>query len=98
MRQIKVSIDFEELYKQIDNLSYEERNKLEKRFLDFITKFLHEQELNYCRKKGINHKEIRKDYVSYIKMNKAINNRKKVKQMMNVLISFNQIARRFMKF
>ena len=98
MRQIKVSIDFEEFHKKIDSLSYEERNQLEKKFFDFMVKFLNEQEKDYCRKKGLNHKEIRKNYEKYSKMRKAIDNRKKVKEMGNILISFNPIARRFIKF
>lgn len=94
---MKVEINFEELDKKIDSLSYEERDKLEEKFLGFVTKFLNEQEKDYCRKKGLNHKEIRNNYKKYITMRKAVDKRKKVKQVMQILISFNPIARRLMR-
>ena len=94
---MKIEINLKELDKQLDSLSYEERNQLEKKFLDFMIKFLSEQEKDYCRKKGLNHKEIRKDYRKYMNMRKAVDKRKKVRQAMQILISFNPIARGFMR-
>lgn len=94
---MKIEINFEELDKQIDSMSFEERIELEKKFLDFMVKFLNKQEKDYCRKKGLNYKEIRKDYKKFGNMRKAVDKRKKVKQAMQILISFNPIARGLMR-
>jgi len=94
---MKTEINFEEFDKQIDSLSYEERDKLERKFLDFMVKFLNEQEKDYCRKKGYNHKKIRNDYKKYMNMRKSVDKRKKVKQATQILMSFNPMARRFMR-
>ena len=94
---MKTEINFEELDKQIDSLSYEERDKLERKFLDFMVRFLNEQEKDYCRKKGYSHKEIRKDYKKFTNMRKAIDKRKKVKQAVQILLSFNPLARGFLR-
>tara|TARA_Y100000310_G_scaffold249192_1_gene255219 strand:- start:646 stop:942 length:297 start_codon:yes stop_codon:yes gene_type:complete len=98
MRQIKVLINFEELHEKIDKLPSEKRMELERKILDFTVKFLHEQEVDYCRKKDIKHKDIRRNYKLYVKMRNAINKRKKVRDMGNILMSFNPMGRNFIKF
>ena len=95
--KMKIEIDFEHLDEKIDNLSYEERNKLEQKFLDFMINLLQKEEKDYCRKKGYNHKEIRKDYKKYFNMRKAVDKRKKVKQANQMLMSFNPMLRRFFR-
>lgn len=94
---MKITFDLEWWDKKIDELSFEEKNILEKRFLDYMIKLLNREEKDYCKKKGLDHKTIRKDYNAYEKMRKAVNNRKVIRNASNILLSFNPMARRFLR-
>ena len=90
--KIQVDLDFE----QLDKLPIEEYNKLERQYLEFVTKLMTSSEEDYCRKKGTTRKEVMKDYISYSKMRNAMNKRKQIKKATGTLMKFNRMLRPYL--
>lgn len=76
-------------------MPYEKKNYLESKLLDFICKFIKKNEEDYCRKKGLDIKKL--DWKDFNNMRNAVNKRKKVRELNNLLISFNPLARGFLR-
>ena len=87
--KIYVSPDFEYL----DTLPIEQYNKLEEDFLIFVTKEITRTEEDYCKKKGLTLKEVRKDFKLHNKMRNAVNQRKYMKKLIRDLMGFNKVLR-----
>ena len=86
---MKFRIDFN--FEELDKLPIEQYNKLEEEYLKFVTKLLIYSEEDYCKKKGLNIKNL--TFEQHQKMSKAINQRKQLKIASQNLMMFNKPLR-----
>jgi hypothetical protein len=89
MDKLKINLNFEEL----DKLPAEQYNKLESKYLEYLTKLVTSTEEDYCKKKGVSRKEILKNYETYSKMRNAVNQRKNIKEATKTCMMFNRVLR-----